>query len=263
VAVQYVRWGWNVLRGDLGMSLEHKRPVAEVMGARLFMTILLAVTTIVFTWIMAIPIGIYSAVRQHSMGDYAVTLIGFLGLAVPDFLLGLILLWLVYDRFGVLLDGLFSSQYYSAPWSLGRLWDLMKHIWIPALVLGTSGTAALIRVLRNNLLDELRKPYVTTARAKGVPEWRLVVKYPVRVALGPLISTAAFILPAMLSGTIIVSVVLNLPTLGPVLLQALLAQDTYLAATSVMFLGMFTVVGVLLSDMLLALTDPRARLETT
>jgi len=262
LTVQYVDWAWDVLHGDLGIEMTTLRPVKEVIGQRLLMTVVLAVTTIGFTWVMAIPIGIYSAVRQHSPGDYAVTFVGFLGLAVPDFLLGITLLWVVFDRFDVLMDGLFSAEYYGAPWSLARVWDLIKHLWIPALVLGTSGTAGLIRIMRNNLLDELRKPYVVTARAKGMSEWRLVLKYPVRVALNPLISGVGYILPALFSGSIIVSVVLNLPTLGPVLLEALLNEDTHMAASSILFLGMLTVIGILLSDVLLALADPRVRIET-
>jgi peptide/nickel transport system permease protein len=263
IVLQYLHWGWRLFHGNLGLSLEQRRPVREVMGERLLMTVVLAATTIAFTWAMALPIGIYSAVRQHTLEDYAVTFIGFLGLAVPDFLLGLTLLWVVFDRFDVLMDGLFTPEYYGAPWSLGRVWNLIQHLWIPSLVLGTSGTAGLIRIMRNNLLDELRRPYVVTARAKGLSEWRLVLKYPVRVALNPLISGAGYILPALFSGSIIVSVVLNLPTLGPVLLQALKSQDTYMAATAILFLGILTVVGILLSDVMLALADPRIKLETT
>ena len=260
--VQYLNWAWDLMHGNLGIEMTTLRPVKEIMGDRLLNTVILAVTTITFTWVMAIPIGIYSAVRHNSPGDYAVTFIGFLGLAVPDFLLGITLLWVVFDRFEVLLDGLFSPEYYGADWSLGRVWNLFQHLWIPALVLGTSGTAGLIRILRNNLLDELRKPYVVTARAKGVPEWKLVIKYPVRVALNPLISGVGYLLPALFSGSIIVSVVLNLPTLGPVLLEALLNQDTYMAASSILLLGILTVIGILVSDLLLALADPRVKIST-
>jgi len=263
LVTQYLAWTWNVLHGDLGLSMAQDRPVTEILGQRLVMTVVLAATTIAFTWVMAIPIGIYSAVRQHSPGDYAVTFIGFLGLAVPDFLLGLTLLWVVFDRFDVLMDGLFTPEYTKAAWGPGRVWDLVKHLWIPALVLGTSGTAGLIRIMRNNLLDELRKPYVVTARAKGMPEWRLVLKYPVRVALNPLISGAGYILPALFSGSIIVSVVLNLPTLGPVLLQSLMAQDVYMASSIILMLGILTVIGILLSDLLLVLADPRVKIESS
>ena len=263
VHMQYLVWGWRVLRGDLGLSMAHDKPVQEILGQRLAMTVVLAATTIVFTWLMALPIGIYSAVRQHSPGDYAVTFVGFLGLAVPDFLLGITLLWVVFDRFDVLMDGLFTPQYARADWSIGRVWDLVTHLAIPALVLGTSGTAGLIRIMRNNLLDELRRPYVVTARAKGMSEWKLIMKYPVRVALNPLISGAGYILPALFSGSIIVSVVLNLPTLGPVLLQSLMAQDVYMASSVILMLGVLTVIGILLSDLLLALADPRVKIEST
>ena len=259
--VQYAGWAWGVLHGDLGLSSAHLRPVSEIVGDRLAMTVVLAATTIGFTWIMAIPIGIYSAIRQRSPGDYAVTFAGFLGLAVPDFLLGLTLLWVVFERFGVLLDGLFTGHS-SGTWGPARVWDLLKHLWIPALVLGTSGTAGLIRIMRNNLLDELRRPYVVTARAKGMSELRLVLKYPVRVALNPVISGVGYILPALFSGSVIVSVVLNLPTLGPVLLQSLQGQDTYMASSIVLMLGTLTVIGILLSDMMLALADPRIKMES-
>jgi peptide/nickel transport system permease protein len=261
VPMQYLDWAWGLLRGDMGLSQELMKPVREIIGERLLMTVILAGTTILFTWAMAIPIGIYAAVRQHSPGDYALTFVGFLGLAVPDFLLGLTLLWIVFDKFDVLLDGLFDGKYVTASWSLGRVWNLLKHLWIPALVLGTSGTAGLIRIMRNNLLDELRKPYVVTARAKGMPEWKLVLKYPVRVALNPLISGVGYILPALFSGSVIVSVVLNLPTLGPILLRSLLNEDLYMASTVFLMLGVMTVVGMLLSDLLLAFADPRVKIE--
>ena len=262
VVLQYSNWAWGVLHGDLGLSLMQLRPAKDVIGERLLMTVVLAATTIVFTWIMAIPIGIYSAVRQHTIGDYAVTFVGFLGLAVPDFLLGITLLWVVYDQFNVLMDGLNTPEYAGADWSLGRVWNLLQHLVIPSIVLGTSGTAGLIRIMRNNLLDELRKPYVVTARAKGVPEWRLVLKYPVRVALNPVISGVGYILPALFSGSIIVSVVLNLPTLGPLLLDSLLGQDLYMAASVILILSVLTIIGILLSDLLLALADPRVKIES-
>ena len=263
VVLQYTNWAWDLMHGDLGLSLMQLKPAREVIGERLLMTIVLAATTIVFTWVMAIPIGIYSAVRQYTIGDYAVTFVGFLGLAVPDFLLGITLLWVVYDRFDVLMDGLFSTEYATADWSFARLWNLAKHMVIPGIVLGTAGTAGLIRIMRNNLLDELRKPYVVTARAKGLSEWRTVMKYPVRVALNPVISGVGYILPALLSGSIIVSVVLNLPTLGPLLLTAILSQDLYMASSIILMLGVLTVVGILLSDLLLAVADPRVKIEST
>jgi peptide/nickel transport system permease protein len=220
---------------------------------------LLAAFTILITWLIAIPIGIYSAVRQHSVGDYVFTFLGFSGLAVPDFLLGLVLLYIAFAFFDQSVGGLFSTMYLDAPWSLARLWDLLKHLWIPAIVLGTSGTAGLIRVMRNNLLDQLDKPYVATARAKGQVNWKVIIKYPVRVALNPLISGIGTLLPALISGTVIVSVVLSLPTLGPVLLNSLLAQDVHTAAVIILLLGFLTVVGTLVSDLVLVLVDPRIR----
>lgn len=263
VHMQYLNWAWGMLHGDMGLSQELMLPVRDVIGDRLVMTVVLAGVTIVFTWAMAIPIGIYAAVRQNSPGDYALTFVGFLGLAVPDFLLGITLLWFVYDKFGVLLDGFFDGEYQRSGWSLGKFVNLLQHMWIPALVLGTAGTAGLIRIMRNNLLDELRKPYVTTARAKGVAEWKLILKYPVRVALNPLISGVGYILPALFSGSVIVSVVLNLPTLGPILLRALMNEDLYMASTVILMLGVMTVIGILLSDLLLVLADPRVRIENS
>ena len=205
--------------------------------------------------------GIYSAVRQHSIGDYAFTFLGFSGLAVPDFLLGLVLMYVAYAYFDQSVGGLFSADYINRSWSLGKSIDLLNHLWIPALVLGTSGTASLIRIMRNNLLDELSKPYVVAARARGVPEWRLVLKYPVRIALNPFISTLGYLFPFLLSGSVIVSVVLSLPTLGPTMLRALLSQDLYLGAAIVLMLGVLTVIGTLISDILLVVFDPRIKIE--
>ena len=259
--IQYWKWAKKVAVGDFGHSIEHGMPIWEVLADRLVMTIVLAGATVVFTWIMAIPIGIYSAVRQYSAEDYAFTFIGFLGLATPDFLLALILLYVSFAYFGVSVGGLFSPEYISEPWSFGRVWNLIQHLWIPAAVLGTSGTAGLMRIMRANLLDELRKPYVTTARAKGLSEWRLILKYPVRVALNPLVSTVGYLLPFLISGSVIVSMVLSLPTLGPVLVQSLLTQDMFLGATIILFLGVMTVIGTLLSDILLAVLDPRIRVN--
>ncbi len=262
VFVQYLKWAWKMVRLDFGQSLEFQRPVREVVGERLFMTIILAGTTALFAWGLSIPIGIYSAVRQHSVEDYTVTFIGFVGLAVPDFLLALWLLWVSFRLFpDQSIGGLFSPEYMEAPWSMGRVVDLMSHLWIAALVVGTAGTAALIRVMRANLLDELHKPYVVTARAKGVPEWKLLLKYPVRLALNPLVSTLGYLLPFLMSGSIIVSVVLNLPTEGPLLLRALLAEDLFVSATIVLLLGTLTVVGTLMSDIMLGILDPRIRVS--
>jgi peptide/nickel transport system permease protein len=259
--VQYAKWMWQVLQGNFGVSMEWKRPVTEVIGDRLLLTALLALTAIIFTWILAIPIGIYSAVRQYSLGDYAFTCIGFIGLAVPNFLLALVIMYLAFAYFGASVGGLFSPEYLDAPWSWARMLDLLKHLWIPAIILSTAGTAQLIRILRANLLDELRKPYVVTARAKGLSELRAILKYPVRVALNPFISTVGYTLPYLVSGSIIVSIVLSLPTVGPLLLKALLAQDMFLAGTIVLLLGVMTVIGTLISDILLIWVDPRIRLE--
>ena len=257
---RYGKWMWHMLQGDLGMSLEFGLPVTRVISERLLMTVILAVTTAIFAWGLAIPIGIYSAVRQHSPEDYIFTFVGFLGLAVPDFLLALWLLWVSFAYLGQSVGGLFSPEYMVAPWSFARVWDLISHLWIASLVVGTAGTAALIRVMRGNLLDELNRPYVITARAKGLPEWRAVMKYPVRMALNPLVSTVGYLLPFLISGSIIVSVVLNLPTDGPLLLRALLSEDLFISASIILVLGAMTVIGTFLSDILLALLDPRIRM---
>ena len=262
IFVQYLKWAGKMVRGDFGQSLEFQKPVREIVAERLLMTIILAGTTALFAWGLSIPIGIYSAVRQHSIEDYTVTFIGFVGLAVPDFLLALWLLWMSFKFFpDQSIGGLFSPEYMEAPWSIGRVVDLLSHLWIAALVVGTAGTAALIRVMRANLLDELHKPYVITARAKGLSEWKLIFKYPVRLALNPLISTLGYLLPFLMSGSIIVSVVLNLPTEGPLLLRALLAEDLFVSATIVLLLGTLTVIGTLLSDILLGILDPRIRIS--
>lgn len=258
---QYARWVWLMLQGNFGVSMEWQRPVMEVIGDRLLLTALLALAAVIFTWILAIPIGIYSAVKQYSVGDYIFTFVGFIGLAVPSFLLALVVMYLSFAYFGASIGGLFSTEYLDAPWSLGRFWDLCKHLWVPALILGTAGTAQLVRILRANLLDELRKPYVVTARAKGLSELRTILKYPVRVALNPFISTIGYTLPFLVSGSIIVSIVLSLPTVGPLLLKALIAQDMFLAGTIVLLLGLMTVIGTLVSDILLVWIDPRIRLE--
>ena len=266
IYVRYAYWIWNMLQGDLGRSfgptghgLAVQVSVKQVIGDRIWTTIGLTGFTIMVTWTLAIPIGIYSAVRQHSVGDYLFTFMGFTGLAVPDFLLGLVLLYVGYAYFDQSVGGLFSADYQNAPWSVGKALDMIEHLWIPAVVLGTSGTASLIRIMRNNLLDELGKPYVVTARAKGVGRVRAILKYPVRVALNPLISTIGYLLPALVSGSVIVSVVLSLPTIGPVLLTAIQDEDIYLAGFVVLLIGMLTVFGTLLSDILLAVIDPRIK----
>ena len=260
--VQYGKWAWKMVQGDFGQSLEFQKPVSEIISERLLLTVILAGTTALFAWALSIPIGIYSAVRQHSIEDYTFTFIGFLGLAVPDFLLALWLLWITFAYFPDLsIGGLFSPEYLEASWSIARVVDLAKHLWIAAFVVGTASTAALIRVMRANLLDELNKPYVVTARAKGLPEWKLILKYPVRMALNPLVSTLGYLLPVLMSGSVIVSVVLSLPTEGPLLLRALLTEDLFVSAAIVLLLGTLTVIGTLLSDILLAILDPRIRMN--
>jgi peptide/nickel transport system permease protein len=261
VMFQYWKWVTQLMAQDFGRSLSIDEPIStqEILSERLVTTMALGAFTILLTWMFAIPIGIYSAVRQHSVGDYVFTFLGFTGLAVPDFLLGLVLMYIAFAYFDQSVGGLFSGEYLNADWSLPRVWDLITHLWIPAIVLGTAGTAGLIRVMRNNLLDQLDKPYVVTARAKGQVNWKLIVKYPVRVALNPFISGIGSLLPALISGSVIVSVVLSLPTLGPVLLTALLSQDIHLAATILLMLGALTVVGTLISDLVLVLVDPRIK----
>jgi peptide/nickel transport system permease protein len=257
--VQYLRWMTLVLRGDFGMALEWGKPVSEVIADRLWLTMALSLGAIAITWVLALPIGIYSAVRQYSIGDYIATFVGFIGLAVPSFMIALILMYAGFRYFGANIGGLFSDQFVEAPWSLAKVWDLLKHLPLPALILGLAGTAQLIRIMRANLLDELGKPYVMTARARGLSEWRVILKYPVRVALNPFASTVGYLLPYVVSGSIIVSLVLSLPTVGPLLLRALIAQDMFLAGTIVLLLGVLTVLGTLVSDLLLMWIDPRIR----
>jgi len=259
VYIQYLKWAWNFIRGDFGHSFEWNKPVSELIGERLAMTVTISTLTLLFTWAVAVPIGIYSAVRQYSWMDYFLTVIGFIGLATPNFLFALVLLWFSYAYLGMSIGGLFSPQFAEAPWGMAKIWDLLKHLWIPVLIVGTAHTAKFIRIIRGNLLDELKKPYVTTARAKGLSETRLILKYPVRVAINPLVSTIGWTLPELISGIAITAVVLNLPTTGPLLLSALLSQDMQLAGTFIMFLSTLTVVGTLVSDILLAWVDPRIR----
>ena len=263
---RYWMWVWNLAHGDLGRSIavwsdaiSSQKPVKHVIGDRLWMTVVLTGFTILVTWSFAIPVGIYSAVRHHTIGDYTFTFLGFTGLAVPDFLLGLVLMYIAFAYFDQSVGGLFSADQTNAPWSLDKFKDLLNHLWIPAVVLGTSGTAGLIRVMRNNLLDELSKPYVITARAKGVNPAKIIMKYPVRVAINPLVSTVGYLLPSLIGGSVIVSVVLSLPTLGPILLEAILIEDTQLAGFIVLLLGVLTVLGTLISDLLLAIVDPRIK----
>lgn len=257
--VQYWRWISGVLRGDFGQSFEWQQPVSDLIWERMGLSVALAAATLLFTWAIAFPIGIYSAVKKYSIGDYIISAIGFIGLSIPNFLLGLVLMYLSVVYLGHDASGLFSEQYQQAPWSWAKFVDLLQHIWVPVIILGTSATASLIRIMRANLLDELHKPYVTTARAKGLSEWKLLVKYPVRLALNPFVSTIGWAFPQLVSGSVIISYVLSLPTAGPLLLQALLAQDMYLAGAFILLLCCLSVVGMLISDILLAVIDPRIR----
>ncbi len=261
IYVQYGKWMWGILRWDLGLSIEWQRPIAELINERLAMTLVLGTFTILFTWTLALPIGILSAVKRYSFFDYFATFFSYLGVGTPNFLLALVLMWLAFSYFGLKLTGLFSPEYVMAPWSLGKVVDMLKHMWIPMLILGTAGTARFTRIVRANLLDELNKPYVETARAKGLTERKLVLKYPSRIALNPFISTAGWALPELFSGSLIVATVMSLPTVGPLLLRALLSQDMYLAGSIVLILAALTMIGTLLSDILLALADPRIRME--
>lgn len=273
VVMRYFRWlgiPWFVsfessdrglLQGSLGRSMEDTRRVNDVVGDRIMLTFMISLFTIIFTWVMAVPIGIYSAVRQYSIGDYIFTLIGFIGMCIPNFLLALILMYLSAKFFGAQVSGLFSAEYAAQPeWTWGKFVDLLQHIWVPVIVLGTAGTAWMIRVMRGNLLDELRKPYVVTARAKGVRPMKLLFKYPVRLALNPFISGIGSIFPQLVSGGAIVAIVLSLPTVGPLLLSSLMTQDMYLAGSMLMVLSLLTVFGTLVSDLLLMWLDPRIRM---
>lgn len=261
IYVQYGKWISRVAEGDFGESMEWMRPVTEVIGDRLWMTMVVSIAAIILTWGIALPIGIYSAVRQYSVGDYFFTLLGFIGLAIPNFLLALIVMYLGFKLFDANIGGLFTAEYELAPWSLAKVWDLLKHLPLPALILAVAGTAQLIRIMRANLLDELRKPYVVTARAKGLSETRVILKYPVRAALNPFASSLAYLFPYVVSGSIIVSLVLSLPTVGPLLLTSLLAQDMFLAGTIILMLGAMTVIGTFVSDLVLMWIDPRIRYQ--
>lgn len=261
VILQYFRWLGLMAQGNFGVSFEFNRPVLDVIGDRFLLTIVVSVAALLLTWIVALPIGIYSAVKQYSIGDYAFTFIGFIGLAIPGFLLALVLMYFGFVLFDANVGGLFSPEYAQADWSWDKVWDLMQHMPIPALALGLAGTAFLIRIMRANLLDELRKPYLVTARAKGLTNNRAVLKYPVRVALNPFVSIVPFVLRDIVGGSVIVSIVLSLPTLGPILLKSLIAQDSFLAGTIILLLGVITVVGTLISDILLVILDPRIKFE--
>ena len=260
--VQYWKWLSSIVfHGDFGLSFEWQQPVSDLIWERMALTLLLTFSALLVTWGVALPVGVFSAVKKYSIADYVVTFVSFLGLAIPSFLLALVLMYVAAVEFGQSVGGLFSEQYLTAPWSVDKMIDLLQHLWIPVVILAVSGTASLIRVMRANMLDELNKPYVTTARAKGLSEFHLLVKYPLRLALNPFISTIAWLLPNLVSGSIIVAVVLSLPTAGPLLLQSLMSQDMYLAGAFILLICTLTVVGSLISDILLALVDPRIRLE--
>jgi peptide/nickel transport system permease protein len=259
--VQYLLWMQNLFHGDFGLSLEYQRPNADLISEQIGLTIALALFSFVLTWAISVPAGIYSATHPRSLGDHVLTVINYVGVATPNFMLALILMWVAFAYFDISVTGLYSPEFVDAPWSVARVLDLLGHIWLPALVLGIAGTARLSRIMRANLLDELNKPYVTTARAKGMKEWRLVLRYPVRLAFNPLVSTIGWYLPALFSGSLIVATVMNLPNIGPLLLRALINQDMYLAGGILLIYSFLTIVGTLLSDVLLALIDPRIRVE--
>jgi peptide/nickel transport system permease protein len=261
VYVQYFKWIGNIiLKGNFGYSFTYQRDARVMIIERLPMSFALSFSSMIFVWVVALPIGIYSAVRKYSLGDYVFSFIGFIGLAVPNFLLALICLFVSYKFFGQAMIGLFSEKFSDAPWSGAKVLDLLKHIWVPMIIVGVGGTAGMIRTMRANLLDELNKPYVDTARAKGLAEARLLWKYPVRHALNPFISTIGWALPGLVSGEAIVSMVLNLPTAGPLILSSLLSQDMYVASGFILLLSALTVIGTFISDIALALLDPRIRL---
>ena len=260
MVVQYAIWVWGLLHGDLGYSFEYNKPVSAVVGDRLLLTVLLNFATILFIYVVAFPIGVYSAKRQYSWGDHGLTFLGLLGLATPNFLLALILMYLANVLFGTSIGTMMDPQFIDKPWSLAKAASVAEHLWVPVLVIGTSGTAGMIRRLRANLLDELQKQYVVTGRAKGLPSLRLLAKYPLRMALNPFVADIGNLLPSVVSGSVIVSTVMSLQTTGPMLLAAPQSQDMYLAGSFLMFLAMLTVFGMFLSDVLLAVLDPRIRL---
>lgn len=260
--IRYFKWVKGIVtRGDFGRSLQWRRPVIELILNRLPFTVMISLGTIFFTFIVALPIGIFSATHQYSFWDYVVTVFGFLGLAIPNFLFALVLMYFLFVFFGVSPGGLFSQEYAEASWSVGKFIDLLKHLIVPIIVIGTAGTAGLIRTMRATLLDELDKDYVDTARMKGVAERTLLYKYPVRVAINPILSTIGWLLPAIISGGTIVSIVLSLPTVGPLFFEALMSQDMYLAGSIVLILTLLTLIGTFISDLLLAWSDPRIRYE--
>ena len=257
--VRYFRWLGNILQGNLGRSLEWNQPVSKLIADRLPWTLAISVASLIFVYALAIPVGLYSATRQYSIGDYLFTLVGFIGLATPNFLLALLIMWYYFRLTGNVAVGLFSDEYLVSPWSFAKFIDLLKHLWLPALVVGSAGTAGLIRVMRANLLDELERPYVMVARSKGLSEGKLLVKYPFRIAMNPVASTIGWTLPFLVNGELLVSLVLGLPTIAPLFVGALLSQDMFLAGSVVMILSTLTLIGTLLSDIVLAWLDPRIK----
>ncbi len=257
---QYFVWLFGMLQGDFGWSFEHQLPVTEVVGDRMFLTFVVSFTTIIFVYIVSFPIGVYSAVRQYSVGDYTLTFLGFVGLATPNFLLALVLMYIANVYFGTSIGGLMDPEFTDQPWTWDKVVSVLEHLWVPVVVIGTSGTAGMIRRLRANLLDELHKQYVITAKAKGLPRGKALVKYPLRMALNPFIADIGNLLPEIISGSVIISVVISMPTTGPMLLTALQSQDMYLAGSFLMFVAGLTVLGTLVSDLALAVLDPRIRL---
>ncbi len=257
--LQYLRWLWGFIRGDMGRSMQWGAPVESLIAARLPMSMAISLASLIFVYLVAIPIGTYSATHQYSIGDYVFTTVGFIGLAIPNFFLALVLLYYYYVATGDVLVGFFSRAYQDAPWSFARLWDMMKHLWLPTVVVGTAGTCGLIRVMRANLLDELQKPYVMVARSKGLSRRRVLYKYPFRMAINPMISTIGWMLPTLFGGELLVSLVLNIPTISPLFVGALLSQDMFLAGSIVMIVSSLTVIGTLISDIALGWVDPRIR----
>ena len=261
IYIQYVKWLGKILRGDLGLSSGRQSPVKELIMERLLLTVGLSLITILFVWTLAIPIGVISAVKQYSIIDYIATFAAYIGVGTPNFLLALAIMWIVLDLGGGYIGGLFSPEYMDAPWSWGRVWDVLKHVWVPAIILGTDGMAGLTRIVRANMLDELNKPYVLTAMAKGLPTWRVVVKYPMRTALNPFFSGIGYALPQLFSGATILGVVLGLPIIGPLILESTLEEDMLLAGSLLFILAGLTLIGTLISDIILAWADPRIRIE--
>ena len=259
---RYVKWMWGIVtRGDFGVAFQYNQPVSSMIWDRIWLTMAITLGGLLISWLIAFPVGIYSAVRQYSMGDYLATFLAFVAISVPSFLLALVIMYIRFKYFDITMSGLFSSEMEKAPWSLSKVADFFEHAWLPIIVLGIGAIGGLIRTLRANLLDEMRKPYVITARAKGLPEWKVVTKYPLRLALNPFISGVGFTLPQLVNGSIIISVVMNLPLVGSMLLSALTSQDMYLAGSLILITSVLTIIGVFLSDLLLAWVDPRIRFE--